>query len=220
MDLAAIMVMERDTLLGEYALGNVPPYAAVSELDDVVRTPSVLRIQHPCWFARLDGAAPDRAMVQHCPSLAFRFLWCHVDDDAYRAHYLAFANAEHGAGLTDLPQTLHVDHLFNRERARALDLAWIRMVLLPRGVNTSHGAGYEKSRTNGLIGRAGRARGVDEVNLMKLCGVRTPRKGMPLPAEAFVHASRMAEIFGLSAEEIARNIEDLMEVAAFEPAED
>ena len=220
MDLAAIMAVERDTLLGEYALGTVPPYAAVSELDDVVRTPSMLRIQHPCWFAQLVGAAPDRAMVQHCPSLNYRFLWCHVDDDDYRAHYLAFANAEHGAGLTELPQTLHVDHLFNRERARALGLAWIRMVLLPRGVNPSHGAGYEQSRTNGLLGRAGRARGVDEVNLMKLCGVRTPRKGMPLPAEAYAHASRMADVFGLSAEEIARNIEDLMEVAAFEPAED
>lgn len=220
MDLTTIMATEREALLGEYALGNVPPYAAVSELDDVIRTPSVLRIPHPCWFVALAGSAPDQAKVQHCPSLGYRFLWCHVADDDYRAHYLAFANAEYGAGLAALPQALHVDHLFNRERARALDLRWIRMVLLPRGVNTSHGAGYEKSRTNGLIGRAGRARGVDEVNLMKLCGIRTPRKGMPLPAEVHAHASRMADIFGLSVEDIIRNIEDLMEVAAFEPPED
>lgn len=220
MDLATIMASEREALLGEYALGQVPPYAAVAALDDVERTPSAVRIPHPCWFARLDGAEPGRAMVQHCPSLSYRFLWCHVDDDDYRAHYLAFANAEHGAGLSALPQTRHVDHLFNRERARALGLGWIRMVLLPRGVNTSHGAGYEKSRINGLIGRAGRARGVDEINLMKLCGVRTPRKGMPLPAEAHAHATRMADTFGLTAEDIIRSIEDLMEVAAFEPAED
>lgn len=50
--------------------------------------------------------------------------------------------------------------------------------------------------------------------------VVTPRKGMALPAEAHLHASRMADVFGLSAEEIARNIEDLMGVAGFEPAED
>ena len=220
MDLAEIMATEREALLGEYALGEVPPYAAVDALDEVIRTPSRLRIPHPCWFAACTGVPPDRAQVQSCPSLGYRFLWCHADNDSYRADYLAFANAEYGAGLDALPQTLHVDHLFNRERARAVGLNWIRMVLLPRGVNTSHGAGYEKSRTNGLIGTAGRPRGVDEVNLLKLCGLRTPRKGMPLPAEVYAHASRMADIFGLSVDDIIRNVEDLMEVAAFEPAED
>ena len=220
MDLDAIMATEREALLGEYALGGVPPYAAVEDLEEVMRTPTRVRMPHPCSFAPLAGTDAGQAQVQHCASLGYRFLWCHVDNDAYRGDYLAFANAEHEAGLAELPATLHVDHLFNRERARALELRWIRMVLLPRGVNTSHGAGYEKARTNGLIGAARRARGVDEVNLMKLCGVRTPRKGMPLPPEALMHAARMAAHFGLSAEEIVRNIEELMEVAAFEPAED
>ena len=48
MDLAEIMATEREALLGEYALGEVPPYAAVDALDEVIRTPSRLRIPHPC----------------------------------------------------------------------------------------------------------------------------------------------------------------------------
>lgn len=59
-----------------------------------------------------------------------------------------------------------------------------------------------------------------EVNLPKLCGLRTPRKDMLLPAEVYAHACRMTDIFGLSVEHVIRNVQDPMEVAAFELAED
>lgn len=220
MDLNTIMAAEREALIGELVLGTAPPYSALTDLDDVVRTPTFLRFRHPCVLESLNGVAPGRAMVQHCPSLDYRFLWCHVDDDAYRDDYVAFINATYGAGLDRLPETQHVDHLCNRERARAVGLFWIRMVLLPRGVNTSHGAGYEKSRTNGLAGAARGARSVDPINFLKLCGVRTPRKGMPLSAEVHAHAARMAGILNEPVEGIIASIEHMMEVAAFEPAED
>ncbi len=96
---------------------------------------------------------------------------------------------------------------------------FVRMVLLGPGENRSHGAGYEKSRTAGGIGRPERERGLDEIMLMKLCGIRSPRKNRPLSAEMIAHIYRIAALFNLPPLEIEQNIRDLMEVAAYRPSE-
>lgn len=222
-DLATIMQQERDALMGEAlaadALGaKVLPYAAVQDIAEVTHTPIALRSRHPTLFVPLVGVTgKGGALVQYTPSLGFRMLWVHADNDRYREDYVTYLRTERGINCTALPETHHVDHLFNRARAQELHLAWIRAVLLPRGVNTSHGAGYEKSRTQGLVGAAGRPRKIDEITLMKLWHLRSPRRGHALAPEMRAHAARMAVLFGLPQTEIERNIAALMAVAAFRP---
>ena len=114
------------------------------------------------------------------------------------------------------PEEIHVDHLYNRDRARALRAPYIRLVLAPRSTNTSHGAGYERSRSRNRLGRAGRDHKMDEITLMKLCGIPSPRKGQPLTAEMLAHVHEIAEIYGMKVADIEKNIRDLMEVAAFD----
>ncbi len=218
MTLADVMAQEREALMAEYAAPpQVPPYCAVPDFDVLARTPSILRGRHPVHVEEVPGSRAGSAFVQSCPTLGYKFLWAHADNDDYRADYLRFLRTQHGMTLDALPETHHVDHLYNRARARDMGLPFIRMVLLPRSINTSHGAGYEKARTRGGIGTPGRQRGIDEIVLMKLWGIRSPRKGMPLSPEMQMHVARMAVLFGVPAAEVERNIRELMEVAAFRP---
>ncbi len=223
MTLGDVMAREREALMTEYlfeqglARVQVPPYAAVPDFDVLVRTPTTLRTRHPVRVDELPGAKRGRAFVQICPSLNYRFLWVHADNDEYRADYVTFLQNHYGMSIQALPEAYHVDHLYNRARARQLALPYIRLVLLPREVNTSHGAGYEKSRTRGGLGTPGNQRGIDEISLMKLWGVASPRKGMPLSPDIVAHARRMSMLFGIPPAEIERNIRELMDVAGFRP---
>lgn len=217
MNLNDVIVQEREALLAEYALAGVSPYSAITHADVLVRTPSMLRAKHPVRIEKLERAKPDQAFVQICDSLHYKFLWVGTDNDAYREDYLRFLHAYHSPNLTIPPAHLHVDHLFNRERARAMGLPLIRLILLEGSVNTSHGAGYESQRTSGGIGRVGRDRGIDEVMLLKLMGIRTPRKGMPITPDIARQLDRLAALYGVPRQEIERNIRELMDVAAFRP---
>lgn len=223
MTLAGVMAREREALMTEYlfeqglARVQVPPYSAVPDFDVLIRTPTSLRTRHPVRVDELSSAKRGRAFVQICPSLNYKFLWVHADNDDYRADYVTFLQNYYGMTIQALPEAYHVDHLYNRARARQLALPYIRMVLLPREVNTSHGAGYEKSPTLGGLGTPGNQRGIDEISLMKLWGVATPHKGMPLSPEIVAHARRMSMLFGIPAAEIERNIRELMDVASFRP---
>jgi hypothetical protein len=226
MTLAEVMARERDALMAEYLFPegiagagvNVPPYAAVPNFELLKTTPRYLRAKHPVHMSELSGAQRGHAFVQTCPTLGYSFLWTHVENNNYRADYVLFLQQQYAMSVTALPGTHHVDHLFNRERARAFGLPYVRMVMLPQGVNTSHGAGYEKSRTHGGLGTEGRQRGIDEIMLLKLWGISSPRRGMPLSPEMQAHAIRMAAMFGISAAEVERNIHELMQVASFQPA--
>lgn len=223
--LAAVKDRERDALLAEYlfpngVLGNVqvPPYAAIPDIRTLTTTPSQLRARHPVFIEPFPGNDTAAGFVQLCPGLDYKFLWLLPEDEGYRTTYEAFLRKYHG--LADMPGGYDVDHLFNRARASDFGLAFVRMVLLAPGENRSHGAGYEASRTRGHIGARGRARGIDEIMLLKLCGIRSPRKGRPLTAEMYTHIQRIAALFGISPLEIERNIRELMEVAAFRPDAD
>jgi hypothetical protein len=154
-----------------------------------------------------------KALVQHCPTLGYRFLWCHVDNNSYRRHYVRFLQHEYKWGRSSLPRDWHVDHAFNRARARDLELNWVRMMLLPGSINMSHGAGYEKGRTRSPIpGTAGRDRKLDEVTLAKASGLKSPRRGEPLSAELEAYARRIAHKHGLPAQVVIDNIYELLAI--------
>jgi len=218
-----IMAMERNALLREYAVPigfariNVPPYVAVPDFDVLKATPSELRARCPIDVEHLKNGQPGQAFVQICPSLNYRFLWTHVDNNKYRDDYLTYIRDYHYMPVTSLPQGLHVDHLFNRARARSMQLPFVRMALLPASINCSHGAGYERSRTRGGIGTPGNQKGIDEIVLMKLFGIASPGKDAPLRPEIFAHLTQMSVMFGIPVAELERNVRELMDVAAFRP---
>jgi hypothetical protein len=224
MTLDQVMTNEREALMTEYcfpegfAKTQVPFYCAVADFEILKHTPSQLRSRFPIQMIPLSPQHRGKSFVQICPGLGYKFLWAHSANDEYRDDYLVFLRDHHKLPISQLPPSCHVDHLFNRERAKAQGLIYIRMVLLPASVNTSHGAGYEKGRTQSGIGSPGRARGIDEINLMKLWGVKSPRKGMPLSPEVKDHLNHMAARFGLPPSALEQNIRELMEVAAFRPA--
>lgn len=191
------------------------PYAAVTEASVLVRTPNFVRSMHPVTLEGIPGKDRSLAFVQVCPTLKYKFLWVHADNDEYRRDYMSFLRSVHNVS-EELPNEIHVDHLYNRDRARALRAPFIRLVLAPRSINTSHGAGYEKSRSRNRLGRADRDHKMDEITLMKLCGIRSPRKRQPLTAEMIAYVHQIAEIYGMKVEDIEKNIGDLMEVAAFD----
>ena len=56
---------------------------------------------------------------------------------------------------------------------------------------------------------------MDDLLLMKLCGVKGPRQGQPLTAEMMGHVHDVARLYGMSVAEVQRSIGNLMEVSAF-----
>jgi len=212
---------ERDALLGEYVIPvdsagtQAPPYVAISSLVDLTTTPTQHRRRHPLGIEAFPTGDIAQGFVQCCASLNYKYLWLPPEDDSYRDKYIAFLKRHHG--VSTALDGYDVDHLFNRQRAIDLNLTHVRMVLLGPGENRSHGAGYEKGRTIGRIGTPGRQRGIDEITLMKLCGIRSPRRNQPLTPEMLAHIQGIAAMFGLPPLEIERNIRDLMEVASFRP---
>jgi hypothetical protein len=221
--LADVQTRERDALLGEYLFSegtgiHVPPYAAIPEISILLATPSRLRAKHPLVIEAFPGGDTAKGFVQSCPSLGYKFLWLPPSEDGYLTVYKSFLKKYYG--IQQISGSYDVDHLFSRARASDLGLSFVRMVVLGTGENRSHGAGYESSRTKGHLGRVGRERGIDEIMLMKLCGIRTPRKNRPLSPEMVSHIHKVAALFGTSPMEIERNIRELMEVAAFRPKDE
>jgi len=98
-----------------------------------------------------------------------------------------------------------------------MGLTFIRTVLMPKSVNMSHGAGYEKLRTQGRLGKPGRERKLDEVMLMKLWGVMSPRKDTPLSPEMLMHTRHVAVLFGMNPADVERSIREMMDVATYRP---
>lgn len=217
-----VMKQERDALLGESVVseklfvGGWLPYAAVTDPEILVRTPGFLRSKHPVTIEGLPGRDRSMAFVEVCPSLRHTFLWVHADNDDYRSDYRNFLRTIHQV-REDLPETIHVDHLYNRDRAKQFQTPFIRLVLCTQRINSSHGAGYEKRRGARGLGRLGRDHTMDEITLMKLCGVSSPKKGKPLTPEIMSHIQTVAGLHGMRIEEITSIIKDLMDVADFVP---
>ena len=221
MNINAVMKQEREALLGESLIKDpltgltLLPYAAVTEPDIIVLTPRFIRSRHPVTIEPLPGRDMRMAFVQVCPSLRYKFLWAHTDNNNYRDDYEAFLRNVHRISAT-LPRDIHVDHLYNRARAKAFSPPFVRLVLAEGPINSSHGAGYERARTRG-IGKPGRDHKMDEITIMKLCGVSSPKKGQPLTAEMKAHIYNVVRLYGISTSDAERTIQELMEVAGFRP---
>lgn len=223
MTLEDVRIKEREALMAEFlfpegafAKMQVPPYCAVPDFQVLETTPTFLRTRYPIRTENLSGRE-GKAWIQICDGLKYKFLWAHVDNDDYRDDYLSFLMKYHQMKISAIPDSYHVDHLFNRARAREMKLPFVRMGLLPQSINTSHGAGYEKQRTHGAIGTPGNQRGIDEIVLMKLWDIPSPRKNQPLTPAIEAHLDRMSMLFGIQKAELLRNVNELMKVAAFRP---
>jgi hypothetical protein len=206
---SAIMESERLALVKEQRLAGMPSYSAVGDLATICNTPTPLRRQHPVNLEALG----DGSFIQVCPSLGYRSLWTHVTNDGYRDSYARFLATSSAAPIA-LPSDLHVDHLYNRERARAFGLTYIRMVLLPNSINTSHGAGYEKRRTHGP-GVEQRSRKIDTIMLMKLFGFRSPPVSGRVTPELIGFANLVAPMIGATPNELVTEVMNLLEVSRF-----
>lgn len=222
MNIRDVMQYEGSALLGEWAasvriLGfGVLPFAAVTDPEVIVRSPIFLRSVHPVVLENLPGRERTAAFIQVCPSLRYKFLWVNADNDRYRDDYKNFLRVVHKV-TEELPKGIAVDHLYNRARAQRLETPWIRMVLAEGSINSSHGAGWEKQRSQNGLGASSRDHTMDTMILLKLCGMPSPRKGQPLTAAMHAQIQQVAEKCGLTVEEIENDIADLMKVAAFKP---
>lgn len=217
MTIKNVMQAEFAALMAETAsrdAGGVLPYAAVTNPDVLVSTPFWLRRRYPIRIESLPGKdRHDMSFVQVCPRLNYKFLWVHAGNHGYRDDYRTFLREIHKV-TENLPSSVHVDHLYNRQRARQFETPWIRLVLTPQPVNSSHGAGYEKGRTRSGIGRPGRDHPMDLVTLLKAYGMPSPRKGLPLSPDMLIYIQKIAPLISMSVTEIVEVIGNLMEVAS------
>lgn len=234
-DLELIMEQEREWLFQEaLLLDGGFPVIAVQDLADL-RPPRLSRMPAATLTPLVDGSA-EHAQVQIQPAIihkgrSYRFLWTHVDagkdgTGKYRAYYKDFLNRFHDY-VGDLPRDHQVDHLYSEDRARKLKLSWIRMTLIPEGLNKSHGASNERARGKAVgteaggearyFGSPGRPRHLDWLTLMKLFLVRSPGKSHRLRDRADIQgfAVHMAARLGVDEAEVLMGIENLRQVAAF-----
>ena len=205
---------ERKGLCAETRLSGVLPFVAVNDPAVISRVPTLLRSRHPASVRPLPGSRSG-ALIQDCPSLSYSSLWVAAENDDYQSDYLLFLRSRLRQNLPAIPSGFHVDHLYNRARARQYGLAWIRTALVPASVNTSHGAGYEKTITKAEALRERRdMKTMDEITCMKFLGFSSPLKGQSLHQNVEAYVRFAAQAFGLPEEEVRRNILELMEKAA------
>jgi|GEM_PF-4577095 len=212
--LEEIVKAEHDVLALETQIAGCPPFVAANDLDDVRTRPSILRYPHPAVVNPLAGAK-GTAFVVDCASLKSKVLWVGTANDEYRKDYLLFLNANYNLGLSSIPTKFDVDHLFNRSRAKAYSLQFIRVALVDFAANRSHGAAYEKDIT---INEAMRSRKtmylMDEMSSMKYFGFLSPLRDDPRDSEINAYATFAASRLGLNRAEVIKSIEYLRKTAS------
>lgn len=206
---------ERRAIIAEMTLAKAhEPFGAVVDIATVRDVPVEFRGRHPVNLEALG----DGSFVQVTPTIEAKVLWVRTDNDKYRESYGQFLALFHPGGPGAIPSDLHVDHLYNRERARTFALNYIRMGLVPGSPNTSHGAGYEKKRTHG-VGRVGRDRSIDTVMMLKALGFRSPPMRGTVTGEMRAFAALLGPQIGVEPGQLLQEIANLVEVANFEPTD-
>jgi len=206
---------ERDAVKNEVRLGGCLPVVAAATADIVATLPTRLRSQAPVAISQLSGRG-DVAFVASCPSLSYKTLWVRADDDAYAKYYLEFLDQYHNLKFSGVPKPYNVDHMFNRQRALKYAYRYVRMALVNGPVNSSHGAGYEKSTTNSRRERRDTSIALmDEIGSMKFYGFMNPSVAKPNQAEIDRYARFSALEFGMSESEVKECIAGCLKSAAF-----
>lgn len=203
--MTGVRAFERTALIRETVACHHPPLIAVNNLDDVQRQPTPLRLNHPAEVYPLPGAH-GAAFVVSTPTLDSKFLWVATENERYRDDYFQFVRLEYPGTEAEVGG-LHVDHLFNRARARAYALRFLRLALLEGAVNRSHGASYEKDLTTNEAGRRRRdLKYMDEIISMKYFGFLPPLRNDPRESEVSAYAAFAASSLGLDANEVRASI--------------
>jgi hypothetical protein len=213
-DLAAVIQQEQDAMAMETRILKFFPLVAVNQIEDAAKLPSQLRYSHPATVRQLDEAS-GTAYVVACESLQSTVFWAATDNDTYRRDYLLYLNQTYQLDLEHIPRAYDVDHLYNRSRAQMYGLRFIRMALVGRSANRSHGGAYEKDLT---VNEASRVRKdmklMDAISAMKYHGFLSPLRDDPRDSEIAAYAAFAASRLGISAAEIRTDIEYLREKAS------
>lgn len=105
-------------------------------------------------------------------------LWVKWDCKSYRKAFISFLNYYYFISLKTIPSNFQVDHLQSKSRFRAEHNGYfIRLALVDRRVNASHGAGFEKSfnATESLRDLEGGIH-MDWMSFLKAYGITLPSK--------------------------------------------
>lgn len=206
--LDAYILRQRQALVGEVGvMGQVPPIVAVLGLGTLI----------DFWSRRLPAAtfAPLRGtsnlIVQRGPT--GNWLWIDPAYDGYRAAFGTFLETVQGV-TAGLSSSYHVDHVYNRARARQFGYGLVRMALVSGPVNTDHGRNYEKG-----IGAADRPRRakimklLDAMTELKVFGIQSLRAGASLSDEQLAAAEDAAATYGISAQQARDGIVNMRDRA-------
>ncbi len=92
----------------------------------------------------LSGVKPTSALVIQKPESEPE-LWVRANYRGYRRAFIKFLNQHYGLGISNIPTSLQVDHLQPSSYfPQDANHYFIRLALIERGINTSHGAGFER----------------------------------------------------------------------------
>lgn len=206
MTLDQIVKAEQDAVAVETRIAQCPPYVVVNDLEIVQTTPRELRDSHPVSISPLEPSST-RSFVVDCPSLQSKVMWVTTSNSEYRKDYLTFLNSAYNLGLTAIPKSHDVDHLYNRTRAQIYGMRFIRVALVGYAPNRSHGAGYEKDITTNEALRFTKDRKLmDEITSMKYFGFMSPLRSDPREAEVNAYAIFAASRLGLNAQQVKENV--------------
>lgn len=210
LDLNGIIKREHEALAAETRLSHNPPFVAVNDMEVVTRVPSFLRHDHPSSVSALVGSKGE-AFVVDCPSLNSTALWVGTENDDYRKDYLLYLRSNYKLNIDRIPEDLHVDHLYNRARARNYKLKYIRSALVDRPINTSHGASVEKAATKNEALRTPKdMKSMEELISMKYYGFLPPLRDDPRESEIAAYANFASMHLGLDAKEVRRSISNII----------
>ena len=210
----AVIRREQDALAVETRIAQCPPFVAVNRMDDVAQLPTKLRWDHKATVEPLANAK-GVAFLVNCESLNSTVLWVGTDNAQYREDYLSFLNTTYKLGISEIPAPYDVDHLYNRSRAQAYGLRFIRLALVGQRANRSHGAAYEKDVSKNEALRERRdMKLMDEITSMKYFGFLSPLRDDPRDDEISAYATFAATKLALDPEEVRNSILSLRRKAS------
>lgn len=189
------------------AMGQLPPIVAALDLS--VLTEFWSRRPDAVLFTPLPGF-PSGA-VQRGPTA--NWLWYDPVPDDYRRAFQAFLSSIQKVKAA-LPSDIHVDHVYNRTRAKQFGYRLVRMALVAGPVNTDHGRGYEKGMGAADKGRRAKSmKLLDAMTELKVFGVRSLSADAEMNEEQLAAAASAASTYGISVEQAVGGITNMRDRA-------
>ncbi|WP_321943022.1 hypothetical protein [Paraburkholderia tropica] len=201
--------------------GDILPYMALKDIEEVTRSPGAHRREHEIVLKELPGGSGlETARIAMCETLGYSVMWARYksrSDRTYAEDFAAFIKYKYGHP-TGKFQGFHADHVFSLARAEVSKEKWTVVCLCPASVNTSHGAKTEKSILAGLTGSK-EQRLLDTIGLLKCYGIRIFKGDgdtYQVDEEALELAARQLSLSGI---DLSEDIDFLKKVTDFRPCE-